>query len=235
MIDRYLIHSHRYQNSEPATAFWTIHSTVVQLCIIWKLNMIVAFVQPNNDGCAITKFMSPLKTSGWVLSTTKCLFPDFGNSITGTTPVIVGVHGSTQSHVERMLFQILLLSRPLPLAALFGNHSTPKNTVSVSRLQWRTNRLAPMPIMASMPPYHQLWAYNPFQPDSSHCIICILKIWIQHQLLAQQFSRWTASACLLLNCLTLTCFAANLVWNSTQRAILTSNHFCRSNLPLALD
>jgi hypothetical protein len=77
-IDGYLIHSHRYQNSEPATAFWTIQASIMaQLRIIWKLNVFVAFVNPDHDGRAITNFMSLLKSSSWVLSTTKCTFPDF--------------------------------------------------------------------------------------------------------------------------------------------------------------
>jgi hypothetical protein len=64
-IDGYLIHSHRYQNSEPATAFWTIQASIVaQLCIIQKLNVFVAFVHPDHDGRAVTNFMSLLKSSG---------------------------------------------------------------------------------------------------------------------------------------------------------------------------
>jgi hypothetical protein len=118
LIDGYLIHSHRYQNSEPAMAFWTIQaSIVVQLCIIWKLNVYVAFVHPDHDGRTITKFMSLLKSSSWLLSTTKCLFPDFGNSIIGTMSVMVGVHDSTQSCVEPMSFWVPPLPRPLRLAA----------------------------------------------------------------------------------------------------------------------
>jgi hypothetical protein len=117
-IDGYLIHSHRYQNSEPATAFWTIQASIMaQLCIIWKLNVFVAFAHPDHDGRAITNFMSLLKSSGWVLSTTKCLFLDFGNSIIGTTSVIMGVHNSTQSCVEPMSFWVPPLPQPLPLAA----------------------------------------------------------------------------------------------------------------------
>jgi hypothetical protein len=51
-----------------------------------------------------------------MLSTTKCLFPDFGNSIIGTATVIVGVHNSTQSYVKPVLFRILSSPQPLPLA-----------------------------------------------------------------------------------------------------------------------
>jgi hypothetical protein len=117
-IDGYLIHSHRHQNSEPAMAFWTIQASIVaQLCIIRKLNVFVAFVHLDHDVRAITNFMSLLKSSGWVLSTTKCSFPDFGDSIIGTTSVIVGVHDSTQSHVEPMSFCVPPSPQPLPLEA----------------------------------------------------------------------------------------------------------------------
>jgi hypothetical protein len=98
-------------------AFWTIQASIVaQLRIIRKLNMFVEFVHPDHDGCAITNFMSLLKSSGWVLSTTKFLFPDFGNSIIGTTSVIVGVHNSTQSRVKPMSFWVPPSPQPLPLA-----------------------------------------------------------------------------------------------------------------------
>jgi hypothetical protein len=113
-------------------AFWTIQASIVaQLRIVRKLNAFVAFVHPDHDGRAITKFMSLLKSSGWVLSTTKCLFPDFGNSIIGTTSVIVGVHDSTQSRVEPMSLWVPPLPQPLPLAAFIWQ---PFNTQEYSVL-----------------------------------------------------------------------------------------------------
>jgi hypothetical protein len=90
---------------------------MVQLWIIQQLNLFVAFVHPDHDGRPVFKFSSQLKSSGWVLSMTKCFFPDFGNSITGRALLIVGVHDSTQSKVEPVLFRIPPSPRPLPLAA----------------------------------------------------------------------------------------------------------------------
>jgi hypothetical protein len=49
-----------------------------------------------HDGRPVSKFIFQLKSSGWILFMTKCFFPDFGDSITGTASLIVGVHNSTQ-------------------------------------------------------------------------------------------------------------------------------------------
>ena len=117
-IDGYLIHSHRYQNSEPATAFWSIQASIItQLRIIRRLNLFVAFVHPDHDGRLVSKFVKTLTLSGWVISSTKISFPDLGDSIIGTTNILVGIHDSTQSKVEALSFRTPPSPRPLPLAA----------------------------------------------------------------------------------------------------------------------
>jgi hypothetical protein len=117
-IDGYLIHSHCYQTSEPTSTFWAIQASIVlQLQSIQRLNLFVAFVHPDHDGRSVSKLVSQLKFSGWVISTLKCLFPNYGDSIIGTASIIVGVHDSTQSWVEPVLFRIPPSPRPLPLAA----------------------------------------------------------------------------------------------------------------------
>ena len=79
-IDGYLIHSHRYQNSDPATAFWAIQASIVaQLRVIHRLNLFVAFVHPDHDGCSVSKFVKTLTSSSWVISSTKFLFLDLGD------------------------------------------------------------------------------------------------------------------------------------------------------------
>jgi hypothetical protein len=81
-IDGYLIHSHHYQMSEPTSAFWAIQASIeLQLQSIQRLNLFVAFVHPNHDGRSISKFVSQLKSSRWVISTLKCSFPNYGYSI----------------------------------------------------------------------------------------------------------------------------------------------------------
>ncbi len=133
-IDGYLIHSHHYQTNEPTSAFWAIQASIVlQLLTIQKLNLFVAFVHPDHDGCSVTKFVSQLKSSGWVVSTLKCLFPDYGDSIIRTVTINVGVHDSTQSRVEPVLFRIPPSPRPLPLAAfIWQPFNKCKHVVSLS-------------------------------------------------------------------------------------------------------
>ncbi len=133
---------------------------------------------------------------------------------------------------SQFCFGSCLLRNLFPWQLSFGNHSTLGNTVSC--LRWWMTCLAQMQIMASKPPCHQLRFYCPFRQDSSHYIICIRGIWIKHQSLVQQYSCWTASAHLLMDCLTLPCFTADLVWNFRQRATLTSAWSHRSNLLLVL-
>ena len=96
LINGYLIHSHCYQTSEPTHAFWSIQASIVtQMQIIWKLCLFVAFVHPDHDGRSIAKFITQLSHSGWVISSTKCYFPDYGDSVVGTTTIVVGVHTNT--------------------------------------------------------------------------------------------------------------------------------------------
>ena len=46
-----------------------------------------------------------------------CSFPTFGDSVTGSASVIVGIHDSTQSQVRPMSFRFPPSPKPLPLAA----------------------------------------------------------------------------------------------------------------------
>jgi hypothetical protein len=118
-INGYIIHSHRYQSSKPASAFWSIQASIVaQLCLIQHLNICIAFVHPDHNGCAVTKFCSQLKLLGWILSITKCFFPHYGDSVAGNLSLIVGVHDSTQSRVDPTLLRTPPSPRPRPLAGL---------------------------------------------------------------------------------------------------------------------
>ena len=46
-----------------------------------------------------------------------CSFLDFGDSVIGKAPIIVGVHDSTRAQIEPVPFCIPPLPKPLPLAA----------------------------------------------------------------------------------------------------------------------
>jgi hypothetical protein len=64
-IDGYLIHSHRYQSSEPTTTFWLLQASIVeQLYAIRKLHLFVAFIHPDHDGRSVTKFATRLHPQG---------------------------------------------------------------------------------------------------------------------------------------------------------------------------
>ncbi len=118
LLDGYLIHSHRYQTSEPTNAFWSLQASIVaQLQAIWKLRLFVAFVHPNHNSRSISKFVTQLTKSGWVISSTKCSFPKYGNSVVYTTTIVVGVHMNTQAKVDALTFCTSPSSRPFLLAA----------------------------------------------------------------------------------------------------------------------
>jgi hypothetical protein len=104
-INGYLIHLPQYQSSKPTTIFWTIQaSIVVQLQAIHKLSLFIAFIHPDHDGRSVSKFVSQLSTAGWIISTTLCLFPDYGDSVAGGTSIIVGIHTNTQLKVKKLQF-----------------------------------------------------------------------------------------------------------------------------------
>jgi hypothetical protein len=117
LVNRYLIHSHCYQSSEPTNAFWSLQASIIgQIHIIQKLRLFVAFVHPDHDGRSVFKFVTQLSKSGWVISSTKCYYPDYGDSVVGTTTIIVGVHTNTQATVDKLMFRTPPSSRPLPIS-----------------------------------------------------------------------------------------------------------------------
>jgi hypothetical protein len=117
-INGYIIHSHRYQASTSSTAFWTLQALIVDnLFLLRKLRLFVAFVHLDHDGCSVTKFVWQLHDGGWIITRTECSFPDYGNSVMGLTSVVIGVHTSTQSKVEPLLFKTPPTCRLLTLAS----------------------------------------------------------------------------------------------------------------------
>jgi len=95
----YLIHSHRYTTSEPTSKFWELQASIVtQLRLIRFLSIMVAFVNPNHDGCAVSiAFVAKLRTDGWLLSDTPISYPSFGDSVAGLCRLIIGVHSNTEA------------------------------------------------------------------------------------------------------------------------------------------
>jgi hypothetical protein len=69
LLDGYLIHSHCYKTNEPSTTFWGIQTSIdIQLRLIWKLNLFIAFVHPDHAGRSVSKLVRQLTSLGWVLS-----------------------------------------------------------------------------------------------------------------------------------------------------------------------
>jgi hypothetical protein len=112
--------------------------------------MFVAFVHPDHNSRSISKFVTQLSSSGWVISSTKCAFPDYGDSVIGTRTIVVGVHTNTQSRVNALLFRTAPTPRPLPLAAFVWQPFNKKEYgLSFAREDTLFN-------VALMPPVHAL-------------------------------------------------------------------------------
>ena len=206
---------------------------MIQLWLIRKLNIFVAFVHPDHDGHSVYKFVTQVTSSGWVLSQTACSFPDFGDLVIGKASIIVGVHDSTQTRTEQISFRIPPSQNLFPWPHTFGSRLISQNTASPLQRMMNHSRL--ILTMALWPQCHPGWCWHPFQTESNPCIIYICGIQTQRFLLAWLSYLLTASVPLLMIRLTLTCSIANSESNFTRTITPTSMLFCRSNSRLALD
>ena len=99
-IHGYYAHSHRYASSEPTRKFWAMqHAIITQLRTIRNLQIFAAVVHPDNDRKATATFITKCRSTGWIISRTELAFPDYGDSIDGSTYVIIGVHETTDTTV----------------------------------------------------------------------------------------------------------------------------------------
>jgi hypothetical protein len=96
IVNGYLIHFHQFQMSKPTSTFWSLQLLIVtQLHRLHSFSVFVAFVHPDHDEHSVSKFVTTLTNMGWIITTVHYYFPDVGNSITGYTSVILGVHNLT--------------------------------------------------------------------------------------------------------------------------------------------
>jgi hypothetical protein len=97
-LTRYMIHSHCYTTSKPTTCIWDIQASIVtQLWLIWLLSIVLAFVHPDHDSCAVSnRFLQRLHKDRWVCSDTVVSYPDFGDSISGGCCLIAAVYSNTK-------------------------------------------------------------------------------------------------------------------------------------------
>jgi hypothetical protein len=79
----YVIHSHRYQGSEPTRKFWDLQANIViQFCLIWLLSIFTAFVHPDHDSRVVfLGFVVWLRKDGWVISDTMILYHSYGDFV----------------------------------------------------------------------------------------------------------------------------------------------------------
>jgi hypothetical protein len=112
--DGYMIYSHQFQSREPTSAFRALQTSIVnQLHAIRSLLLFMAFVHPDLDGHSVLCLVNNLSQTGWVTASTRMDFTSYGNTIVGHTTIIVGIHNSTESSVEKIQFKTP--SRKLPL------------------------------------------------------------------------------------------------------------------------
>ena len=78
--------------------------------------LFVAFVYPDHDKHSITKFVTRLHPQGWIILKSVCSFPDYVDLAIGTCSVLIGIHNSTQSKVEPLLFWMPPTWHPLLLS-----------------------------------------------------------------------------------------------------------------------
>jgi hypothetical protein len=96
-LSGYLIHSHWYSGTDPASKFWEVQAHIVlQLRLIRNLSTVVAWVHPDHDGRAFTTFSTKLKASGWIVNDTLLRFGAFNDLITGSHRLIMAIHSNTE-------------------------------------------------------------------------------------------------------------------------------------------
>jgi hypothetical protein len=80
--------------------------------------LFVAFVHPGHDSRSVLRFVNDLSKTGWVTSSTRMDFTNYGNTIVGHTTIIVGIHTSTESSVGKFQFKTPLSKLLLHLDSL---------------------------------------------------------------------------------------------------------------------
>jgi hypothetical protein len=101
-VHGYLIHSLGFQDSKTTSTFWQLQSSIAaQLWTLRTLQMIVAVIIPDHNGCCIKTFQRQLKSKGWCISQfDDVFFPNLGDTITGQCDILIGIHSSCASHLK---------------------------------------------------------------------------------------------------------------------------------------
>ena len=109
---------------------------VTQLWIIRALSMVVTFVHPDHNCCAVgINFTQCLHSDSWVLSDTTISFPSFGDSVSGSCWLIVAIHSNTET--DCCVFEIKTPPqvKPKPIARyIWAPFSKPELAISYSKV-----------------------------------------------------------------------------------------------------
>jgi hypothetical protein len=115
--------------------FWQMQSSIItQLHTLRSLQMVIALIIPDHDGCCLKSFATLLKSTGWVLSSTETSFPTNGYTVLGSCRVLIGIHSSCASSVEPLQLKLPPPSPPRPLRlALWEPFNCPEHSVSLAK------------------------------------------------------------------------------------------------------
>jgi hypothetical protein len=104
---------------QPTSAFWALPTSIVtQMHAIQSLSLFVAFVHLDHNSQSALHFINNLSQTGWVTSLMRMEFTNYGDTIIGHTTIIVGIHSSTESSVEKFQFKTPPSKLPLHLNSL---------------------------------------------------------------------------------------------------------------------
>jgi hypothetical protein len=103
----YLIHSHRYSGTDPASKFWEVQANIVlQLHLIRNLSIVVAWVHPDHDGRSFSTFLTKLKASGWIATDSLLRFGAFNDTITVTHCLVMAIHSNVEERCKPLKLRI---------------------------------------------------------------------------------------------------------------------------------
>jgi hypothetical protein len=159
-LSGYLVHSRRYDSTEPTSRFWQLQAAIVlQLRLTCLLLIVVTFVHPDHNSRAVSlQFINKLKSDGWLISNQMIQYSTFGDSLANGCRLIVGVHLHTKKKCTPM---VVVAPPPTPTnclsSYLWAPFNWPEITLSYSRDDKSFNnnafndRRLP-PLVASDPP-----------------------------------------------------------------------------------
>jgi hypothetical protein len=105
---------------------------VKQLWIIQSLLIIIAFVHPAHDNHAVsTTFINGLRRDSWLVTNTVVSFPDYSNSVLGSTCLLFCMHTNSETDCKPTELRSPLPTPSRPIAHfIWVLFNTPEHAVS---------------------------------------------------------------------------------------------------------